>query len=77
MPRLGLAVNEDFSTRVTAGKPDRFGRRVRHVAGVATHKDPSEAVFVNPFFVKLALWLATAAFIGMTIALWRLFSFPH
>lgn len=77
MPRLGLTVSDHFNSGANASKPDRFGRRVRHVSGVEIHEAQMDATFVNPFFLKLALWLAALAFLGMALAFWRLFSFPH
>lgn len=77
MPRLGLAINQEFDTRARVGKPDKFGRRVRHVPGVETPARDHDSIFVNPFVVKLALWLAVIAFLAMSAAMWRLFSFPH
>lgn len=77
MPRLGLAVSDHFNSDASASKPDRFGRRVRHVSGVEIRETQTDATFINPFFVKLALWLTALAFLGMAVALWRLFSFPH
>lgn len=77
MPRLGLAIDEDFTKRAASAPPDRFGRRVRRVEGVQIHEPKPESLFYSPFIVKLALWLSVIAVIGMSVALWRLFSFPH
>lgn len=77
MPRLGLAVNEDFASHRNASTPDKFGRRVRYVNGLQVREEKTDAGLYSLFIVKLALWLSVIAVMGMSVALWRLFSFPH
>lgn len=74
MPRLGISVNPNFQER-KAPPTDQYGRRVRTVNGIAQIDEKKP--FVDPIFLKLAAGLAVFAAISMTIALWRLFTFPH
>ncbi len=74
MPQLGLSVNHDYESR-KAPRPDKFGRRVRVVNGVAPVGE-SKPFAETPFF-KIAASLAIVATLAMSVALVRLFTFPH
>lgn len=73
MPRLGIHL-DNFVER-NAPTPDKFGRRVRHVNTVEYGAERSR--LFDPILVKFAAGLAIIAAVAMTIALWRLFTFPH
>lgn len=76
MPRLGLSISETFDSKRTVARPDRYGRRVRHVNGVEYVAEKREKPLRSLFF-KITATLALLAIIAMSAALWRLFSFPH
>ncbi|MCC3244401.1 hypothetical protein LG047_03520 [Methylocystis sp. WRRC1] len=77
MPRLGLSISESFDARRKVSKPDRFGRRVRHVNGVYHVGEKPERPLFGPLFLKLAFALSIIAMLAMSLAMWRLFHFPH
>lgn len=73
MPRLGVSV--DYFVERKAPPADKYGRRIRHVNGVEFSGAPSR--LFDPILVKVAAGLAIMAAVSMTVALWRLFTFPH
>lgn len=73
MPRLGVSLDNFAESR--AARPDKYGRRVRHVDVIERSADrPS---FMEPIYVKFVAGLIILATLSMSFALWRLFSFRH
>lgn len=70
MSRFSLLINESCRRPVPA---DRYGRRIRHVEGVHVIGESQ----LLPLLVKVALALALLAAATTSIAVWRLFAFPH
>lgn len=76
MPRLGVSISETFDSKPKVARPDRYGRRVRHVSGVEYVREKPARPLRSLFF-RITATLALLAIIAMSAALWRLFSFPH
>lgn len=77
MPRLGLSVSESFDRRPSAPKPDPYGRRPRRVEAVRIAGEDRTPSLFSPVFIKLTASLAVIAAVAVSIAAWRLFTFPH
>ena len=78
MPRFGLSFADTYDQRQRAPQPDPYGRRPRHVEAVRiVGEEPQRPLILSPFFIKLTLSLTAVAAVAVSIAAWRLFTFPH
>lgn len=77
MPRLGLSISESYDRRPKAPKPDQYGRRVRTVEGVRVVGAREQRPIFTPLYFKVTAALVLLATASISLAMWRLFNFPH
>jgi len=78
MPRLCFSISESFEAGDTGERPDRYGRSVRHVSGVHyVGEENFQRPLLGPLFFKVSFVLSIIAMLAMSLAMWRLFQFPH
>jgi hypothetical protein len=73
MPRLAVSISKNYAQQ----KTDAGGRRIRAVQGVRIVGERDKPSLFDRLFFKVTVFLALLAMASMSLAIWRLFNFPH